>query len=289
MTVFIPRSVLLRRAILHKTWLLPLNECPIPAGCRRLVAWLSISLMVAAASAGLGFVHITPASNQEETNPKKQPQDEEKTPVSAPDDLAKTDQTPKVPAQENPSANDAKMKQSETVPVQDPKSIAPTKTPKRSAKEFRRPTAPTDARTLADRPPRPEFSRSIKANDSNSFDLTFDDLAFEIKDGEEFRWSMITPEIQEYNGSRITLRGYIRPSFKQRGLEQFIFVRDNQECCFGPGAALFDCVLVKMAAGKGVDYTVRPVTLEGEFYLRKYTGPDGNVWAIFRMKEARLK
>jgi hypothetical protein len=164
---------------------------------------------------------------------------------------------------------------------------------KRSAKELRRPTTPTPASALEDRPPKPKFSRKVKDNDSDNasspYDLTFDDLAFEIGEGEEFRWSMITPEIHEYNGSKITLRGYIRPAFKQRNIEQFIFVRDNQECCFGPGAALFDCVLVKMAPGESVDFTVRPVTLEGEFYLRKYTGPNQNVWAIYRMKDVRLK
>ena len=55
------------------------------------------------------------------------------------------------------------------------------------------------------------------------------------------------------------------------------------------GLFLFDCVLVKMAEGKETDYTVRPVTIEGEFYMRKYAGPDGNVWAIFRLKDGQVK
>ncbi len=152
-----------------------------------------------------------------------------------------------------------------------------------------RPTAPTDANKLADRPPKPEIIYPPGQPRPERYDLTFDDLAFDIPEGKPFDWAMVTDEIHKYDGMKITLRGYIRPAFTQRNLKQFVFVRDNQECCFGPGAALFDCVLVKMKEGSETDFTVRPVTLEGEFYLRKYAGPDGNVWAIFRMKETKVK
>ena len=63
----------------------------------------------------------------------------------------------------------------------------------------------------------------------------------------------------------IRIRGYILPSFQQSGLTQFVLVRDNMECCFGPGAALFDCIVVQMAEGKTAEYTIRPVAVEGEF------------------------
>lgn len=158
------------------------------------------------------------------------------------------------------------------------------------AAQIRQPTAPTDAKQLADRPPKPQIvGRPEQATGRDKFDLTFDDLAFEIPKGEPFDWSMLTPDIHLYDGKKITLRGYIKPSFTQKNIKQFVFVRDNQECCFGPGAALFDCVLVKLAEGRDTNYTVRPVTVEGEFYLRKYAGPDGNVWAIYRIREGIVK
>jgi hypothetical protein len=100
---------------------------------------------------------------------------------------------------------------------------------------------------------------------------------------------MLTDEIREYDGQLIRLRGYIRPSFRQSGLKKFVFVRDNKECCFGPGAAIFDCVLVELAKDKATEYTVRPVTIEGRFYLKEYTGPDKKIWAIYRMKGGIVK
>jgi hypothetical protein len=128
-----------------------------------------------------------------------------------------------------------------------------------------------------------------KTQPPKTFDLTFDDLKFDMKKGSRFVRTLLTPKINSYDNNTVRLRGYIRPSFSQSGLTKFIFVRDNKECCFGPGAAIFDCVLVRLQKGTDTDYTVRPVTIEGKFSLKEYKGPDGNVWSIYRMTDAAVK
>lgn len=120
------------------------------------------------------------------------------------------------------------------------------------------------------------------------FDITFDHIKFDIPENEPYSSTMLTDQIRQLDGQQVKLRGYIRPSFKQRDLKNFIFVRDDKECCFGPGAALFDCVVVKLAKDKATDYTVRPVAVAGKFVLKEYKGPDGNVWAIYRMTNAAV-
>jgi hypothetical protein len=120
-------------------------------------------------------------------------------------------------------------------------------------------------------------------------ELTFDDIKFEIEVGEPFERGMLTRNIELLDQLKIRIRGFIRPSFKQSGLDKFVFVRDNQECCFGPGAALYDCILVELVKGTTTDFSVRPVTISGTFYVREYLGPDGETWAIFRMKDARVE
>lgn len=120
------------------------------------------------------------------------------------------------------------------------------------------------------------------------FDITFDHIKFDIPEEEAYSSTMLTEQIRQLDGQQVKLRGYIRPSFKQRDLKNFIFVRDDKECCFGPGAALFDCVVVKLAKDTATDYTVRPVAVTGQFVLKEYKGPDGNVWAIYRMKNAEV-
>lgn len=117
-------------------------------------------------------------------------------------------------------------------------------------------------------------------------DLSFDDLTFEMEADEAFDRNMLTDKIVGYHKSTIRLRGFIRPTMRQDNISKFIFVRDNKECCFGPGAALYDCVLVQLEEGLTTEYTVRPITIRGEFYLREYEGPDGKVWAIYRLRNA---
>ena len=117
-------------------------------------------------------------------------------------------------------------------------------------------------------------------------DLTFDDVKFEMEADDTFRDEMLTDAIRELHGQRIRIRGYIRPGVKNSDIQKFVFVRDNQECCFGPGAMLYDAMLVKMESGGALDFTVRPITIEGTFVIKSFEGPDGKIWAIYRMMDA---
>lgn len=119
--------------------------------------------------------------------------------------------------------------------------------------------------------------------------LTFDDFKFEMKKGEKFDKKMLTDDIKKYVGKKITIRGYIRPSFKAKNLKQFILVRDNMECCFGPGAMLYDCMIVRMQKGNTTDFTVRPIAVEGEFRIREFKGPDGKPWAVYELKGYKVR
>jgi hypothetical protein len=101
-------------------------------------------------------------------------------------------------------------------------------------------------------------------------DKTFDDLRFDMTVGEPFKRSMLTKEIEAMAGQRIRIRGYILPTPQKSGIRQFVLVRDNQECCFGPGAALYDCILVEMQPGKTAEFSIRPVTVEGKFDVQEF-------------------
>lgn len=112
-------------------------------------------------------------------------------------------------------------------------------------------------------------------------EINFDDLKFDIEKDAPFAAGMLTEEIKQLHGRQVKLRGYILPAtlYKETNIDQFVLVRDNQECCFGPGAALFDCVMVKMQEGKTTDFVTRPVTVEGTFKIDtesyKYPGGQG--------------
>jgi hypothetical protein len=120
-------------------------------------------------------------------------------------------------------------------------------------------------------------------------DVTFDDLKFEMKKGDPFKRSMLTDKIEKMHGTTLRIRGYMLPSYQEKGITQFVLVRDNMECCFGPGAALYDCVLVEMKTGKSTSYSLRPVAVQGKFEISEFIGPDGKHLAIYRITGDEVK
>lgn len=112
-------------------------------------------------------------------------------------------------------------------------------------------------------------TRVLAAAGDRPYDKTFDDLRFEMTVGEPFRRSMLTKPIEALAGQKIRIRGYILPTPQRAGITQFVLVRDNQECCFGQGAALYDCILVDMKKGETAEYSIRPVAAEGIFEVRE--------------------
>lgn len=132
-------------------------------------------------------------------------------------------------------------------------------------------------------------TRVLKAAGDREFDRTFDDLRFDIEVGEPFERSLLTESIEALDGLPIRIRGFILPTPQKRGIKQFVLVRDNQECCFGPGAALFDCILVEMKEGQTAEYTIRPVAVTGTFNIREFKGPDGQHLAIYRIAGESVK
>jgi hypothetical protein len=119
-------------------------------------------------------------------------------------------------------------------------------------------------------------------------EISFDTIKFDMEKGEPFERSMLTDAIEKLNGGRVRIRGYMLPSFQQTGIKQFVLVRDNQECCFGPGAALFDCIIVDMGE-QTTNFSVRPVAVEGTFSIREFKGPDDTHLAIYHLDGERVR
>jgi len=119
--------------------------------------------------------------------------------------------------------------------------------------------------------------------------VTFDDVKLDMKKGDSFDASRLTPTVKKLDGKPIRIRGYILPSFQQNGIRQFVLVRDNMECCFGPGALLHDCILVEMISPASTSFTVRPVSVEGTFSVREVKGLDGKHLAIYHLDGKEVK
>lgn len=189
---------------------------------------------------------------------------------------------------DNPSSDADPMPEqpsTENEPVADGEEVAETERPadgsrRLSPKEVRAAAIASRA-AAAEKEPFVPPDPPKKGSDG-VLDLTFDHIKFDMEVGEKFERSLLPSRIEELSGQKVRIRGFILPGFQQRDIKQFVLVRDNMECCFGPGAALYDCVLIEMQ-GRGVDFTVRPVTVEGIFDIDEYKSAEGEHLAIYRM------
>ena len=120
--------------------------------------------------------------------------------------------------------------------------------------------------------------------------ISFDDLEFEIEKDADFKREMLTPAIEAMDGTRVKISGFILPAsaFKQTGLDRFVLIRDNQECCFGPGAYIYHNIQVEMEEGKGADFSDLPVQVEGEMRIKPWFGPDDKCYSVYHMTANRV-
>ena len=56
------------------------------------------------------------------------------------------------------------------------------------------------------------------------------------------------------NGKRVCIRGWMFPPSQEKELDRFMFVRDNQICCFGRQAKIYDKFGVRMREGETTNY-----------------------------------
>ena len=86
-------------------------------------------------------------------------------------------------------------------------------------------------------------------------------------DAEKYLPSWLT----ELEGKEVVIRGWMYPTDRATGLKGFIFVRDNQVCCFGPNAKAYDKMTVRLKKGSTVDYVQgRPIDVVGTFHIESW-------------------
>jgi hypothetical protein len=98
-----------------------------------------------------------------------------------------------------------------------------------------------------------------------------------------FKRELITPAIEHLSGNKVRIRGYILPPPQQTGLTRFVLVRDNMACCFGPGAAIYDSMIVDMQPGLSMDYKLQPIVVEGTFNVHEVHFPSGRCMSIYHL------
>lgn len=77
--------------------------------------------------------------------------------------------------------------------------------------------------------------------------------------------------LKQLNGAHVRIRGYMRPGYIDEDITEFLFVRDNGECCYGPLPKIYDMIAVQLAEGESTDLIDgTPFDVEGTFRIEPY-------------------
>ncbi len=72
---------------------------------------------------------------------------------------------------------------------------------------------------------------------------------------------------EAFDGKKVFLKGYVRPSDKMKNLKNFILVGDFGDCCFGGNPKATDVVAIRIKTDQTVDHSYSPRKIGGTFRL----------------------
>jgi len=107
------------------------------------------------------------------------------------------------------------------------------------------PTARTEkhSRTVARKQLQRPSEATISSPPAGGRDISFDTIKFDMQKEEPFQRQLITASDRK---TRQHQDSHPRIYFAQLSANRpvaVVLVRDNMQCCFGPGAALYDCIV----------------------------------------------
>ncbi len=98
----------------------------------------------------------------------------------------------------------------------------------------------------------------------------------------------VPPEIQALAGKRIFIKGYIRPGSApvRTGIDRFLLVRDNNQCCFGDLSKVnyFDQMAVQITSSHRVEDTLRILRMGGILEINEENLALGPGYPVFTLR-----
>ncbi|MCA9244879.1 MAG: DUF3299 domain-containing protein [Phycisphaerales bacterium] len=110
---------------------------------------------------------------------------------------------------------------------------------------------------------------------------------FEDVDLTETGINRIPDNIQQLDGQKIAVAGFMMPLEIRNGrVRAFLLMRNQASCCFGAPVNMNEWIDVSMADDHWADYTMdRPVTVRGVVRVGETKNEDGLVLSLYRMTD----
>jgi hypothetical protein len=104
---------------------------------------------------------------------------------------------------------------------------------------------------------------------------------------EERSGKIIPPEIAALDGKKVFIKGYIRPDSVPvtRGIDRFLLVRDNNQCCFGDITKIkyYDQIDVSMTGSNRIDFSQGIFRIGGILHIEPFNLARGPQYPVFSL------
>lgn len=99
---------------------------------------------------------------------------------------------------------------------------------------------------------------------------------------------LVPPEVQALAGKRIFIKGFIRPGSApvRTGIDRFLLVRDNNQCCFGDLSKVnyFDQMAVQITSSHRVEDTLNILRMGGILEINEQNLALGPGYPVFTLR-----
>jgi hypothetical protein len=104
---------------------------------------------------------------------------------------------------------------------------------------------------------------------------------------EERNGNIVPTEVSSLEGKNVFIKGYIRPDSVTvpRGIDEFLLVRDNNQCCFGDMSKIkyYDQIMVKMTGDHRVDFSRGVFAIGGKLHIEPRYALPGSPRTVFSL------
>jgi hypothetical protein len=104
---------------------------------------------------------------------------------------------------------------------------------------------------------------------------------------EERNGNIVPTEVSSLEGKNVFIKGYIRPDSVTvpRGIDEFLLVRDNNQCCFGDMSKIkyYEQIMVKMTGDHRVDFSRGVFAIGGKLHIEPRYALPGSPRTVFSL------
>lgn len=100
----------------------------------------------------------------------------------------------------------------------------------------------------------------------------------------------VPPGVVQYDGQKVWIKGYMRPSSQKHQITSFLLVRDNKVCCFGQSLpAYYDQIRVALRGPLRTDYSTGVFRAGGVLRIHPENVKRGLSYPVFTLEADYLK